>query len=754
MKMSEKVSRKYPTTLVPLAPLRGEGSGDRGDRACKSDMHFAAFPHDEPCHPQPFFSAKPGEKRAGISVKSNQRSLVHGVIVALATLCLAAGSLLAERPTIQDASRIETDLRADIEFLASDDLRGRGVSDETIHQAADYIAARMSEIGLDTSHFDGEPFQGVKIAVGARAGEAKNNTASFQFVAPASGDRPPPINVSLGEGMNPLAVGADAGTVQGRVAFVGFGITAAKLREDLAYDDYAGIDVKGATVILLRKEPGHNDPNSPFDGTKTTRHAFFATKIKNAIDHGAAGVIIVNDPESILKGVQNERSKIAQEETRKKRIAEELKRLPPDARNSRASFEQKAASADRMIESLQVALQQAQRGVLDVGDAGERTIKKSIPVLSLARDTADELIQQATGQSLEAVERGINENTKPNSFVLPKLQASWRIELKPSIADSNNVVGVLPGRGQLAEETIVVGAHYDHVGMGGYGSLAPGTIAVHNGADDNASGTATMLAAARTLVDLMQDYPSHRRIVFVAFTGEERGLIGSKQYVDDPCFPLESTAAMVNLDMVGRLRDNELTLYGTGSADALDEIIDRSNARYQFKLFKVKTGYGPSDHQSFYKAGIPILFFFTGLHNDYHRPTDDADKIDFAGTARITEMVADVALRLAVRAERPKYAETENKVRIRRQLTAYIGVSLSDRGAHVVLSGVNEGGPADVGGLKAGDQLELMGKQKIRTSAEVLEVLRNRSPGQSMKIRVVRDGRPLDVNVTLGVRPK
>ncbi len=673
------------------------------------------------------------------------------VFAAISTVTLISLPLPAERPNDAEAvTELESDLRADIGYLASDELRGRGIDDETIDQAARYIANRMNEIGLDTSQSDGDPFQDVAIEVGAQAGAAEDNTAACRFTDAASDQEQPEISVSLNDGMNPLAIGAEEG------AFVGFGITAPKIGRggESAYDDYAGIDVEGATVMMLRKEPGMNDPNSPFDGVNTTRHAFFATKIKNALDHGAAGIIIINDSESILKSVQNQRSKIAQEESRKERIRQELKKLPAEAKNSRASFEKKLVNADRMIASLQVDLRRAKRGLLEVSDAGERTVDNAPPVISLARDLADDLISTAVGQTLDDLVKQIDQNTKPHSFFLPKVRASWKISLKPSVANSNNVIGVLPGRGGLADETVVVGAHYDHVGMGGYGSLAPGTIAVHNGADDNASGVATMLAAAKYLKELLQDSTAHRRIVFIAFTGEERGLIGSKHYVNHPAFPIKSTVAMINLDMVGRLRDNELTLYGTGSAADFDEIIDLSNARHQFDLFKVKTGYGPSDHQSFYKAGVPVVFFFTGLHNDYHRPSDDADKIDYSGTARITLMVADVAHRLAVLAQRPKYAETENQVRIRRQLTAFMGVSLADRGTHVVLSAVNEGGPADTAGLKAGDRLDLLGKQKIRNSSEVLDSLRVRSPGQTLKVRVFRNGRPVEVNVKLGVRPR
>ena len=159
---------------------------------------------------------------------------------------------------------------------------------------------------------------------------------------------------------------------------------------------------------------------------------------------------------------------------------------------------------------------------------------------------------------------------------------------------------------------------------------------------------------------------------------------------------------MVNLDMVGRLRDNELTVYGIGSSAEFDALVEKTNAEQAepFRLFKVITGYGPSDHQSFYEEGIPVLFFFTGLHNDYHRPSDDFDKIDFGGLTRITDIVSDVAFELAIRRERPEYAKTDNRVQIRRQLTAYLGVSLTDREDHVTISNVAAGGPAEQGGIK------------------------------------------------------
>lgn len=210
---------------------------------------------------------------------------------------------------------------------------------------------------------------------------------------------------------------------------------------------------------------------------------------------------------------------------------------------------------------------------------------------------------------------------------------------------------------------------------------------------------------------------------------------------------------MVNMDMVGRLRDNELTVYGTGSGDRMDEILEHANQQQKFDLFKVPTGYGPSDHQSFYEVGIPVLFFFTGLHNDYHRPSDDFDKIEFGGMTRITDIVSEVTFELATGKQRPSYVETENRVQIRRQLTAFMGVTLSNRGDHVVLSGLSPGGPAERGGLRIGDRLEKLAKRRVRSASDVLEFMRKRSPGEELQVQVSRGDQTIDVTVQLQPRP-
>ncbi len=683
----------------------------------------------------------------------NARLYLYGVaalsILGHAALPCPSVRSWAERPVDHDAEVSAAALRqlkADVDYLASEELRGRSVADDSIDQAATYIADRMSGIGLDTDVIEQSPFQTLNVPLGARAGPRENN----RVVLSHQQDKFDRIAASLGEGMNPLAIGSGSGKVRGPLVFAGYGITAPKLK----YDDYAGIDADGAVVIVLRKEPGAADPDSPFDGKRNTRHAFFATKIDNAIKHGAAAVILVNDPQSVSDGLNNEQRRIDRELERKSKIQQQIENLPEKAVNSRKALAEKIASVDSMVESMKGELQWVGRGVLGISAAGERPVgKDSIPVVSVARDIVDRVLSKTEGSSLAEIETSINESYAPQSLQLSGATANLSVELKPTLAATSNVIGVIGGQGELADQTVILGAHYDHVGMGGYGSLAPGTVAVHNGADDNASGTAAMLSIAAQLQQRLADRSSHRRVVFIGFTGEERGLLGSKHYVRNPRFPLESTVAMVNLDMVGRLRDNELTVYGTGSGDSLDAIVERANERQQFKLFKVPTGYGPSDHQSFYEAGLPVLFFFTGLHNDYHRPSDDSDKINFGGLTRITDIVSEVTFELAVRDQRPAYVETENRVQIRRQMTAFMGVSLADRGDHVVLSGLAEGGPAEKGGLRLGDRLDKLGDKAVKTSADVLGIMRSRSPGDRLKVEVTRSGNPVEVTIRLAPRP-
>ncbi|MCC9602556.1 M28 family peptidase [Stieleria sp. JC731] len=659
---------------------------------------------------------------------------------------VAPGSVQEDpvRSVQEDSVRL---IQEDIQYLASEELRGRSVTDETIDQARDYIKGRMQSIGLEMNLVGGDGLQPVEISVGSEVRSVEKNYAEFNFGA---GDTILKKAV-LGNGFSPLSVGIDSAEVSGRLVFAGYGISS----EEHQYDDFAGVDVKDAFVVILRKEPGADDPESRFDGVQNTRHAYFAVKIQNAIRHGAAGVLIVNDPASIRDAVGKEQDRITLEEMRLVELRELLNDLPPEAVRNIAATKDKIARAESLIASIRKDVENARRGVLNLSDAGTQTKESAkILVASIARDIADQLVRHAGRESLDAIENQINESYVPESFAIENATATVSVDLKPAVLKSDNVIGQIAGKGPLSSQTIVIGGHYDHVGMGGYASLAPGTIAVHNGADDNASGTAAMLACARLLREKLSGVSNHRTMVFIAFTGEERGLVGSQYYVEHPAYPIEQTTTMINFDMVGRLRDNELTVYGTGTASDLEGLVDEANESMGFDLYKVASGYGPSDHQSFYRAGVPVLFFFTGLHNDYHRPSDDFDKIDFGSLGRITDMVSNVAYRLAVMPRRPVYADTDPRIQIRRQMTAYLGIRVSLLAGSVEIVEVTSGGPASQAGLQVGDRIKSIGRKQIQTTNDLLSWVRNHSAGDEFEIKIERQGSEMTRRGKLEKRPE
>ena len=287
------------------------------------------------------------------------------------------------------------------------------------------------------------------------------------------------------------------------------------------------------------------------------------------------------------------------------------------------------------------------------------------------------------------------------------------------------MIGVLEGTGPQADETVIVGGHYDHLGRGGLmsGSLAFLSSDIHNGADDNASGTAMMMEMARRLATRRDPLP--RRVVFMAFSGEERGLLGSQYYVDHPLYPLSSTVMMVNFDMVGRLNGkNELTMIGTGTTPGVDALVDALGKTEGLTIKKVSgltDGFGGSDHQSFYGKNIPVLFAFTGIHPDYHRPSDDSDRINYTGMARIADYLELIVLDLVRRPERPAFTRLAPPSRRAQSASAGMGVTLGvmpDYGDEakngMKLSGVRDGGPAAKAGIKGGDSIIRIGGKARR----------------------------------------
>ena len=322
-------------------------------------------------------------------------------------------------------------------------------------------------------------------------------------------------------------------------------------------------------------------------------------------------------------------------------------------------------------------------------------------------------------------------------------------------ARTRNVVALLPGSGALANEVVVVGAHYDHLGKRAFGSLDPDSVGVvHNGADDNASGTTALLEIARRLKE--RRAPNARTIVFVTFSGEELGLLGSTYYVKHPARPLNATYAMLNLDMVGRLGDRKLTAFGAESAKEFPALLDSVAGAYQMAVAGSGDGWGRSDQEAFYAKDIPVLHFFTGVHEDYHRTTDDWQKIDVPGLVKVAEVASDLAWRLATRTAPLTLVKAPPPAPVAGGggYGAYLGTipDMTESPGGVRITGARPGSPAEQAGMKGGDILIQLGEKVIKNLYDMTDALRAHKPGETVVLVYLRDGQRIETKATLGTR--
>lgn len=324
---------------------------------------------------------------------------------------------------------------------------------------------------------------------------------------------------------------------------------------------------------------------------------------------------------------------------------------------------------------------------------------------------------------------------------------------------TQNVAGMIRGDDpSLRDEVVIVGAHFDHLGRSPESSLDPEAgDAIRFGADDNASGSAVVLELAR----VMSQDPPRRSVIFVLFSGEELGLLGSLHFVENSPIPQDRVQAMVNFDMVGRLRDDRLIVYGTGTAEEMSALVDSANSgATPLKLAKVPDGFGPSDHSSFYAKGIPVLHLFTDLHEQYHRSTDTPETINHAGVSRVASYATRVTRLLADRDERLTPIRTAAPVASAGGSASGSGVyfgSVPDMAATegvvgMRLTGITPGSPADVAGLEAGDVVVEFGGKPVKDLYEYTDALREHSPGDVVEIVVLREGERMTFTATLGKR--
>ena len=570
-----------------------------------------------------------------------------------------------------------------VKILSAPEMEGRASGTAGADRAARHIAQVFREAGLRPCCGDAGYFQSFEVVTGIRLGTPN----SFALLAPAA------RAFALGRDFTPLSVSSD-GSAEGEVIFVGYGITS----ENLHYDDYAGLDVKGKIVLAMTGDPGAADPGSPFRQPDAYHYAERAHKIINARQHGAGAIILVTQP-----GAEREW-------------------LP------------------------------ALRGISQPW---------GIQALFLTRAAADALLAPS-GKQLAALREGIDRAPTPSarvpgpqSFPLPGVRVKLEVALVRERGTTANVVGILPGTDpRLKDESIVIGAHYDHLGRGGEGSLAPDDIGkIHFGADDNASGTTGVMALARAFA-ARGGLP--RTLVFVGFAGEELGILGSAHYTQHPAAPLDKTVLMLNMDMIGRLRDDKLYVFGVDSGTGLRALVEDAAKGLSLKLQLRGDPFSPSDHTNFYTRERPVLFLFTGAHADYHKPSDTWEKITPQGMETVLTFAARILERVGSAAPPPAYVKlAPAPSRGGSGYGPFFGV-VPDFGEGerpgVRLGGVRPGSPADKAGVKAGDIIIRFAGLDVKTLDDLTFALRSKRPGDKVEVILLRDGKEISTEATLEQR--
>ena len=627
-----------------------------------------------------------------------------------------------------------------IGYLASDALDGRRTGTKGANDAANYIAGEFGRLGLRPGMPAPQP---ARAEAQARYLQPFPYVSSVElgknnlfFVNPGRADDT--AQFMVGEDWMPLGFSTNGSIKNTEAVFAGYGISSLELK----YDDYSVSNVKDRVAIVFAGTPDGDNPHGQFVQAGQIRF-----KVAAARAAGARALVIIASEQKLN-----------------------------DDRLSRLSYDNN-------------------------GEAG-------IPVLLISRRLAQKILTFGTLEDYRATADVRQVDTyikrdKPTSSVveIPKslaLRSSMvRLKLDLTIdvvrreSPSFNVVGILPGSDpKLKDETIVIGAHYDHLGRGGEGSLAPREGDIHHGADDNASGVAGVLELARIL---SSSNPKPRRtIVFIAFSGEEEGLIGSSYYVNHPIVPLANTVAMINMDMIGRLQNKKLIIGGVGTSQEWRAMVNEENIMQsvevsvnapvvgsanislnppampivvgangqpvvtmdpgkQFLLTLNEDGYGPSDHSSFYSKQIPVLFFWTGTHEDYHKPSDTADKIFYAGEARIISFVERIVRDIDTSDKRPTYTVAKSESQGRSTgFRVYLGTipNYADTNDGLKLDGVRDDSPAAKAGLKAGDRVVKMAGHDVKNVYDYTYALGEMKAGQEYEVELIRDGKRITFRIT------
>jgi aminopeptidase YwaD len=631
------------------------------------------------------------------------------------SVAISVGAL-AQQPASQVAPSADR-LRSHVTYLASDALEGRRTGTPGADGAAQFIAGEFVRLGLKP----GSP----SARTARTRGEAQSRFLQrFPYIAGVELGARNELTFSLDSGSSqtfklnedwvPLGFSSNGRIENAPAVFVGFGISAPELK----YNDYSGLDVAGKIAFAFAGTPDGANPHGRFANHEGPRWKAIAAR--NA---GAKALILIS-----------QESKFS------------------DERLSQVRYDNTG------------------------GEAG-------LPVAIVSSRT---LLGRLNGSDLSVALQLISTGVMPQvNFKAPITLSTDIIRREVAAA---NIIGILEGSDPtLKHEAIVIGAHYDHLGRGGDGSLAQREGEVHHGADDNASGTAGVIELAR--IFSTQRPKPRRTIVFAAFSGEEEGLLGSNYYVNHPVIPLVNTVAMINMDMIGRMKERKLVIGGMGTAPEWPAIIEQANilqgltvnassaahpsgslpmvvgangrtvvgndVSKQFLLTLNEDGFGPSDHSSFYAKQVPVLFFWTGTHLDYHKPSDTADKINYDDEARILAMVARVVREINASEKRPTYQVAKSEATGRSTgFRVFLGTipNYADSNDGLLLDGVRDDSPAAQAGLKAGDKIVKMAGRDVKNVYDYTAALGEMKAGQEYEVELMRGTERLKLKLTPAAR--
>lgn len=588
--------------------------------------------------------------------------------------------------TSQEA--VHARVKADISFLAADRLEGRGIDTQGIETAAKYILSEFQKAGLQPAASSGNWRQPFPVAMGSTT---PGDSAYAAMIAPDGSVR----SLQVKDEFQPLRAGA-VGTASGELVFAGYGIRS----EEDNYDDYRNVDVRDRIVVILRREPRQDVPDGAFQGTATSQHSYIENKIRKAADLGAAAIIMVNDPHSA-----------------------------PDS-----AHDELMSSSGFGTDGETIPFVHVRQSVID-------DILRSVPL----RGAGGEVLS-----SLRSAAEHIDRTLQPISQPLQGWTAKVTTDFVSDHVTAENLMGVIEGEGPDAHETIIIGAHYDHIGYGGFGARDPRREGeIHNGADDNASGTSAVLELARQAA--AGPRPG-RRLLFICFSAEEKGLHGSNYYVRHPVFPLENTVFMLNFDMIGHLRNNQVEVNGTGTAKELTEIARRADQLHPLDIRIVADPFGGSDHLPFYKKGIPVVLMFTGMTGNYHTPEDDTETLNLSGVANVIDY-SRLLLNMVTQHEMRLTFQEVSRSRTNVMKTPFLGVApeLSDTDTQgILVRAVTPGSPAAAAGIQVGDVLVKFGGRQLLVFQDLVDILSASAEGDQLDLTLKRNSALQEVKVRLG----